>query len=167
MSNNITQRLVVTSSAFKDGEMIPFKYTLNGENVSPDISWKGAPDDSKSFVIIATDHDIPISKFRLFTWNHWVVYNIPPDVLSLPEAVSATENLDNGAKQGMNSFRKTGYGGPCPPFGTHRYYFKVYAVDIKIDLEPKDAVKKKVLKAIGDNLREDLIIAYIFPMPRL
>lgn len=158
MSNNITRKLVVTSSAFKDGEMIPSRYTLNGGNASPDISWKGAPNDCKSFVVIATDHDIPMSKLRLFTWNHWVVYNIPPDVRLLPEAVSAIQNLDNGAKQGMNSFRKTGYGGPCPPFGTHRYYFKVYAVDIKIDLEPKDAVKKKVLKAIKGHILSEGVL---------
>lgn len=138
--------LKVESSAFKEGEMIPAKYTCDGMNVSPQIKWSGAPEGVKSFALISDDPDAPMG-----VWVHWVVYNIPPAVKELPEHVPASEKLGNGALQGVNDSRKTGYGGPCPPTGTHRYYFKVYALDKMLDLGP-GATKKKVLDAMKGHI---------------
>lgn len=150
MKQEPQKKLTVASSAFEHEAMIPPKYTCDAENISPEISWEGAPEETKSFVLISDDPDAPMG-----TWVHWVVYNIPPEITKLPEAVPAKDILDNGTKQGISSFRSIGYGGPCPPSGTHRYFFKVYAVDITLDLKPKDATKEKVLKAI-----EEHILAY-------
>jgi len=159
LSDRPQTKLMVTSSAFKEGEMIPPKHTCDGENVSPDISWSGAPEGTKSFVIIMDDHDIPMRYLPLLTWVHWVVYDVGPDVSSLPPAVPEKETLDSGAKQGMTSFKKSGYGGPCPPFGAHQYCFKVYALDTAVNLEPKAATKKEILKAIeGHILAEGVLM---------
>ena len=105
------------------------------------------------------DHDIPMPWLRLFTWVHWIVYNIPPDMGSLPEAIPAGETLESGAQQGMTSYRRSAYGGPAPLSGTHQYYFKVYAVDTTLTLTPKEATKKRILKAInGRILAEGILI---------
>jgi len=152
MEDRSQKILKVTSSAFEKGGMIPSKHTCDAENVSPHISWEGAPEGTKSFVIISYDPDVPMRYISIYTWIHWVVYNIPPDLSSLPEGIPEDETLENGAMQGMTSFKKIGYGGPCPPFGTHRYYFKVYALDTTIDLEPKKATKNRVLKAIEGHI---------------
>lgn len=148
MEDRSQKILKVTSLAFEEGGMIPSKHTCDAENVSPHISWEGAPEGTKSFVIIAYDPDVPMRYISIYTWVHWIVYNIPPDISSLTEGIPSDETLDNGAMQGMTSFKKAGYGGPCPPFGTHRYYFRVYALDTTIDLEPRITTKKRVLKAI-------------------
>lgn len=121
----------VNSSAFKEGEIIPSKYTCDGANVSPPLSWSGIPDGTKSIALICDDPDAPMG-----TWVHWVIYNLPRDADGLPEAVPRSETLPNSAKQGTNSGGKIGYDGPCPPSGTHRYYFKVYALDISPNLPP-------------------------------
>ncbi|HBN26273.1 MAG TPA: YbhB/YbcL family Raf kinase inhibitor-like protein [Desulfobacteraceae bacterium] len=146
------QELTVTSSAFNEGSMIPIKYTLNSENISPDISWKGSPDGTKSFVIIMEDPDIPMPKFLIPSWIHWIVYDIPPGTTSIPAAIPITGTLDNGMKQGKTSFMKTGYKGPKPPFGTHRYFFNIYALDKTIDLSPVKANKKKIMKAMDGHV---------------
>jgi len=140
--------LNVTSSAFKHNEMIPAKYTCDGENVSPPIAWEGVPEGTESLVLIADDPDAPMG-----IWVHWVVFNIPETETGLAENVPARISLDNGANQGMSSFKQTGYGGPCPPSGTHRYFFKVSAVDTRIDmLEPRYATKEKVLDALDGHV---------------
>jgi len=139
--------LNVKSTAFNDGGMIPPEYTCDGENVSPDLSWKGSPAGVKSYVILVTDPDIPIPKFLVPEWVHWVVYNIPSDVTAIPRAFTITGPSVPSAEQGISSYKKPGYKGPCPPFGTHRYYFKVYALDIMLDLKPGKATQKKILKA--------------------
>lgn len=143
-------KLTVTSPAFTHEAMIPSKYTCDAADVSPEISWEGAPEGAKSFVLISDDPDAPMG-----TWVHWVMYNIPKDVAKLPEAVPKKETLEDGTLQGVSSFNDIGYGGPCPPSGTHRYYFKVYAVDVALDLDPKGTNKDKVLKAI-----EGHVLAY-------
>lgn len=148
MADKLQVELTVTSTAFGEGQMIPSKYTSDGENVSPDISWGGAPAETKSFVLIVEDPDIPMKGLSLFTFVHWVVYNIPSTVTSLAEAIPKEEALDSGAKQGKMGAGRTGYAGPAPPFGTHRYYFKVYALDSEIDLEPQKATKKNLLKGM-------------------
>lgn len=120
----------VTSSAFEEGSMIPHKYTCDGSDVSPPLAWKGIPEGAKTLVLICDDPDAPMG-----TWVHWVLFNLPASVEYLPESVPPDHELKNGAKQGRNDFRKIGYGGPCPPRGTHRYYFKLYALDTSLHLE--------------------------------
>ena len=148
MQNNSLPKLNVSSSAFNEGSLIPPKYTFDDENISPEISWSGAPKETKYFVIIMEDPDIPIPKFLISTWVHWIVYNIPAEMTSILSGQPDGETLSNGIKQGKTSFMKTGYKGPKPPFGTHRYFFKVYALDKAIDLASKKASKKKLMKAM-------------------
>lgn len=119
----------ITSSAFQEGELIPAKYTCDGENISPPLAWRDAPKNTKTFALIVHDPDAPVGD-----WVHWVVYHIPGAVAELSERASATESLPNGAMQGRNDFKKIGYGGPCPPSGTHRYYFRLYALDATLPL---------------------------------
>lgn len=135
--------LTVTCPVFKHMELIPAKYTCDGENISPEISWEDAPEETESFVLIADDPDAPVG-----IWVHWVVFNIPEDVTSLRENFPKKDTVDNDINQGVSSFKEIGYGGPCPPSGTHRYFFKVYAVDTEVDLDPQRATKEKVLNAI-------------------
>ena len=138
--------LEVRSSAFKYGGYIPSRYTCDGENISPQLSWSKGPSGTKSYAIIADDPDAPMG-----TWVHWVIYNIPDNVTSLPEALSNAKRLDFGAYQGKNDFKKIGYGGPCPPGGTHRYYFKVYALDTVLDSGP-GLTKRQLLKAMEGHI---------------
>ncbi len=132
----------LTSPAFAEGERIPRKYTCDGEDVSPPLTWDNVPEGTKSFALICDDPDAPMG-----TWVHWVLFNLPPETRSLPEAVSPDKELPSGARQGTNDFRKIGYGGPCPPSGTHRYYFKLYALDTMLDL-PAGCSKAQLLKAM-------------------
>jgi Raf kinase inhibitor-like YbhB/YbcL family protein len=139
--------LTVISPAFKHGKMIPEKYTCKGENVSPEINWAGTPKAAKSFVLICDDPDAPAG-----TWVHWVVYNIPVNVTKLDENFPKVTTLKNGIKQAKTSFGSYGYGGPCPPSGTHRYFFKVYAVNKFLKLIPGKSTKKEVLKEIEGSI---------------
>ncbi|MDH7602220.1 MAG: YbhB/YbcL family Raf kinase inhibitor-like protein [Armatimonadota bacterium] len=140
-------KLTVTSSAFKDGGMIPRKYTADGANVSPPLAISGIPTAAKSLAIICDDPDAPRG-----TFVHWVLFNWPSGSKSIPENVPTKERLPNGAIQGKNDFGKIGYGGPAPPYGVHRYYFKAYALDKMLDLKPgitkrqlEDAMKGHIL----------------------
>ncbi len=130
------------SSAFNDGDMIPKVYTCDGEDVSPPLEWHSVPDGAKSMAIICDDPDAPVG-----TWVHWVYYDLPTEPEHLPENVAPKEHPVNGGVQGINDFRKVGYGGPCPPGGTHRYYFKIYALNTMLDLSP-GATKAQLLKAM-------------------
>lgn len=132
----------VASPAFKEGRMIPKKYTADGPNVSPPLEWESVPEGVQSFALICDDPDAPVG-----VWVHWVLYNLPAEIKSLPENVPSKKTLENGAAQGTNDFRKIGYGGPAPPSGTHRYYFKLYALDTKLNLEP-GVTKDDLLKAM-------------------
>ena len=116
--------LTITSSAFVEGGMIPKKYSCDDADVSPPLAIGGVPEGSKSLALIADDPDAPVG-----IWVHWVLYNLPPDTKILAEGMPTDAALKNGAKQGITDFGRPGYGGPCPPSGTHRYYFKVYALD--------------------------------------
>lgn len=140
------QGLELKSSAFASGSMIPSLYTCQGKNISPPLSWSGAPTDTKSFVLICDDPDAP-----LVTWVHWVYYNIPASTTSLPEDFPKTEKPPQGGIHGKSSFGDFGYGGPCPPWGTHRYFFKLYALDTMLTL-PSGAKKKDVLKAMDKHV---------------
>ncbi len=129
-ANGAAMSFQISTPAFSGGEMIPKKFTCDGPDVSPQLRWKGAPTGTHSFALIMDDPDAPVG-----TWVHWVLYNLPANTKELPEGVEKQEQLDGGALQGHNDFRKIGYGGPCPPAGKpHRYYFKLYAVDTKINL---------------------------------
>jgi len=132
----------ITSTAFEHGGRIPARYTCDGEDISPPLRWEGIPRDAKSIALICDDPDAPMG-----TWVHWVIFNIPPQTQELPEKVPSEPTLDNGAIHGINDFRNYGYGGPCPPGGTHRYFFKVYALDTTLNLKP-GASKAQVLDAM-------------------
>jgi len=136
----------ITSSSFKQGEMMPSKYTCDGNDISPPLKWSNVPGGTMTFVLISDDPDAPMG-----TWVHWVLFNIPSHVTSLPEGVPSKENLDNGAIHGITDFGRIGYGGPCPPSGTHRYFFKIYALDNELALSP-GASKKEVLKAMEGHI---------------
>lgn len=155
MQDLSVKKLDVKSPSFHAGAMIPKEYTPDGDNLSPALSWSGEPSGVKSYVIIVEDPDIPIPRFLIPSWVHWVVYNIGPDTHSIPKAYLSNELPKNGPALGMTSYRKMKYDGPCPPFGTHRYFFKVYALDRLLDLAPKKATKKNVLKAM-----EGHVLAY-------
>jgi Raf kinase inhibitor-like YbhB/YbcL family protein len=114
----------ITSNAFTQGQPIPAKYTCTGENISPALSWGEPPAGTQSFALIMDDPDAPGG-----TWVHWVLFNIPASARSLPEAFPKDKTLPDGSMSGNSSFGGPGYGGPCPPSGTHRYFFKLYALD--------------------------------------
>ena len=119
----------IESSAFSEGGLIPRRHTCDGKDVSPPLSWSGIPEGAKSLALICDDPDAPGK-----TWVHWVVFNIPPAARQLPEGIAPAETIPGGGTQGKNDFRKLGYGGPCPPGGTHRYQFKLYALDSELTL---------------------------------
>jgi Raf kinase inhibitor-like YbhB/YbcL family protein len=133
--------LSVSSTAFSSGQPIPVKYSCLGENVSPPLAWRGAPAGTKSFALIMDDPDAPMG-----TYVHWVIYNIPEASMGLPEAVAGGATLDDGSVQGPNSSGRTAFAGPCPPSGTHRYFFKLYALDAMLDAS--GAGKEELLKAM-------------------
>jgi Raf kinase inhibitor-like YbhB/YbcL family protein len=144
-TNSSTQQkseLKLTSTAFKEGEAIPRGYTCDGANVSPPLEWTGVPKSAKTIAIIADDPDAPSG-----TFVHWVLFNLPADGLGLIENTPQTETLNGGGMQGKNDFEKTGYGGPCPPSGTHRYFFKFYALDTELPSKA-GATKAEVEKAM-------------------
>jgi Raf kinase inhibitor-like YbhB/YbcL family protein len=124
--NSIMQ---LSSSGFVNQKDMAKKFTCDGENISPALEWSDVPEGTKSFVLIVDDPDAPDPADPKMTWVHWILYNIPASVNSLPEAVKDTD-LPNGTLQGLNDWKKTGYGGPCPPIGKHRYLHKLYALNI-------------------------------------
>lgn len=129
--------------AFSDGEIIPARYTCDAEDVSPNLAWTNVPDEARSLALICDDPDAPMG-----TWVHWVIYDIAPTISELPEGIPPSEVTEGGAKQGVNDFRRTGYGGPCPPAGSpHRYFFTLYALDIEPGL-PAGASKADLLRVI-------------------
>ena len=136
----------VTSTAFKEGQSIPRQYTCDGVNISPPLEWNGVPKSAKTIAIIADDPDAPSG-----TWVHWVVYNLPAENIGLVENLPLTENLKAGGFQGKNDFQKIGYGGPCPPSGTHRYFFKVYTLDSELPLKA-GATKADIEKAMQGHI---------------
>ncbi len=143
----------IKSASFEEGGMIPSKYTCDGEDISPPLSWTPPPKGTKGLALICDDPDAPMG-----TWVHWLLFNLPPEVTGLSENIPPEKVLKIGAKQGRNDFGKIGYGGPCPPRGTHKYHFKLYALDSEIDLEP-GATKDDLIKAMeGHILAETQLI---------
>lgn len=127
----------LTSTAFQNNATIPSQYTCDGTDISPPLTWQDVPANTKSLVLIVDDPDAPMG-----TWDHWIIFNIAPSVSSLPENITA---LPPGAIEGTNSFGKTNYGGPCPPHGKHRYFFKLYALDTTLPLQ--NNVNKKAVES--------------------
>jgi len=133
-----TMAFTINSTAFKEGGTIPKQYTCDSTDVSPPLSWEGTPSATKSFALIMDDPDAPVG-----TFNHWVLYDLPAETKALSEGMAKDPALPTGAKQGVTSFRRAGYGGPCPPKGpAHRYFFSLYALDIPtLGLGPKASPK--------------------------
>ncbi len=126
----------LTSSAFAEGAMIPVKYTCDGQDVSPPLTWSDVSAGTAALALICDDPDAPVG-----TWVHWVVFNLPPDIGGLPEGVPPDKTLKGGGVQGTTSWRRVGYGGPCPPSGTHRYFFRLYALDGPLSLTSSATAK--------------------------
>lgn len=136
----------LTSSAFKQGETIPHVHSCDGQDSSPPLSWGEPPAGTRSFALIMDDPDAPVG-----VWVHWVLYNLPAACRELPGGVRPDAVRPDGSRHGHNSWRKLGYGGPCPPFGKHRYFFKLYALDAMLDL-PTGATKAELLKAMEGHI---------------
>jgi hypothetical protein len=142
-------KMELKSLVFEAGSMIPKPYTCDGQNISPPLAWITVPNNTKSLALICDDPDAPIG-----TWVHWVIFNLPADLKELPERIPAQKTLPNGAKQGINDFRKIGYGGPCPPSGEHRYFFKLYALDAMLALKA-GATKTDLLQAMEGHVLDE------------
>ncbi len=144
------------SSAFVQGDPIPAAFSCDGENISPRLTWTHPPDGPLSFALILDDPDAPVG-----TWVHWVLFNIPAEARSLPESIGPDPVLANGAVHGSNSWNSIGYGGPCPPGGEHRYFFKLYALDSVLELEV-GATKEQLLAAMEGHIlgQTDLMGTY-------
>lgn len=147
-------QLSLTSSTFSERGRIPRKYTCEGKDISPPLSWSGAPEGTASFVLIVDDPDAPDPNAPRMTWVHWVLYNLPPTATELPEG-AAKDALPAGTREGNNDWKRTGYGGPCPPIGCHRYFHKLYALDVALpDLgaatktELEDAMQNHILSKV-------------------
>lgn len=139
---------IVVTSTFTEGEPIPGKYSCYGLDLSPPVSWTGAPDGTKSLAVVFVEPEAPGGK----NYIHWLLYDLPPDTTEIPEALPSTEAARAGGKHGKNDFRRWGWGGPCPPRGTDHFYFlKVYALDAEIDLE-EGATKGEVISAMTGHL---------------
>lgn len=129
--------LELASDAFAHEGAIPRKYTCDGEDLSPPLRWNDPPEGAKSFALIADDPDAPRG-----TWVHWVLFNVPAGTRAVPEGIPAQATLSDGSVHGKNSWDRPDYGGPCPPSGTHRYFFKLYALDATLDLEAGASVEQ-------------------------
>jgi len=143
---NMNNTIKITSTAFENEGMIPSKYTCDSENISPPLKIENIPAETKSIALINDDPDAPIG-----TWVHWLLFNLKPDTKELLEKTPTDKVLENGAIQGITSFGKSGYGGPCPPSGIHRYYFKFYALDKMLDID-SNAKKEDILKAMEGHI---------------
>lgn len=139
-------KLDVRSPAFQEGAMIPKLYTCDGKNVSPPLTWGSAPERAQSIALICDDPDAPRG-----TFVHWVLFNLPPESKGLQENVPVGKALAGGAKQGAGTSKKTGYMGPCPPSGVHRYYFKVFVLDSRLNLD-SGITKEQLLKAMDGRI---------------
>ena len=146
----------LTSSAFSNGEEIPEKYTCEGQDTSPPLEWSGLPGETKSLVLIVDDPDAPDPRSPRTIWAHWVLYNIPPDAKGLKEGISS-KNLPRGTREGLNDWKRTGYGGPCPPIGRHRYFFKLYALDAILN-HLKHPDKKDMEMAMKGHILSEAIL---------
>jgi len=141
--------IILQSPSFKNGEMIPSKHAYDKENISPAIYWSNIPSGTKSIALICEDPDAPVGN-----WVHWVIFNIPPTKKGLDENIPKVEKLPDGSIQGRNDYGKIGYGGPCPPSGTHRYFFKVYALDTMLNLQ-SGCLKSDLVRAMKGHILDE------------
>ncbi len=155
--------LSLSSPAFTGGT-IPHKYTCDGDDTSPPLEWSGVPDTAMSLALIVDDADAPDPAAPKVRWVHWVLYNIPPSATGLAEAVSAT-TLPAGSREGKNDWERTGYGGPCPPIGQHRYFHKLYALDAVLP-ELKQPTKAELLKAMEGHILAKAVYVGLFRRPQ-
>jgi hypothetical protein len=141
LESKFEKNMIITSPSFQHNDSIPPKYTCDGENVNPLLEIKNVPSGAKSLALIVDDPDAPMG-----TWVHWTIWNINPDTTQIPEG-----SVPTGVTEGQTSFGKPGYGGPCPPSGTHRYFFKLYALDMILALSPQ-ADKAELLEAMEGHI---------------
>ena len=153
--------LKIESASFTEGGEIPAKYTCEGEDIAPSLAWSGVPDGTRSLVLIIDDPDAPDPQAPRMTWVHWVLYNLPPDATGLPEGCG-TDDLPPGTGEGLNDWQRTGYGGPCPPVGRHRYFHKLYALDILLPVMGR-ATKQDVEAAMQGHVlaQAELVGTYV------
>ena len=142
--------LTLSSPAFENGEPIPRRYTCEGDDVSPPLEWAGVPEGTKSLALIVEDPDAPDPAHPKCVWVHWVLYDIPGDVTSVLEGVGGTD-LPTGTLEGLNDWKRVGYGGPCPPIGRHRYFFRLYALDAVLG-DLKHPTKAKLERAFDGHV---------------
>jgi Raf kinase inhibitor-like YbhB/YbcL family protein len=136
----------VRSTAFAEGDRIPSDFTCEGADMSPPIEWANIPSGTKSIAIFVEDPDAPSGN-----WSHWLAYDLPPSMRQLPPGIPASQGLPAGGIQGRTDFGNAGYSGPCPPQGTHRYFFRVYALDTLLGLKP-GATKQELLRAMQGHI---------------
>jgi hypothetical protein len=142
--------LTLTSPAFTQGGGIPARHTCEGADVSPALAWSNVPHNAKSLVLIVDDPDAPDPAAPRMTWVHWVLYNLPPSASGLPEGVGR-DALPKGTVEGLTDYKRTGWGGPCPPIGRHRYFFKLYALDVLLATTPRQT-KAQVERAMAGHV---------------
>jgi Raf kinase inhibitor-like YbhB/YbcL family protein len=148
--------LAIHSPAFADGGEIPSRFTCEGENVSPALEWSGVPAGTKSLALVVDDPDAPDPKAPKMVYVHWVLYGIPPSATGLPEGVAPAALLP-GAREGLNDWKRVGYGGPCPPIGRHRYYFRLYALSAELGDLGK-VTKAKLLEEMKGKVIEEAVV---------
>jgi Raf kinase inhibitor-like YbhB/YbcL family protein len=153
-TKEVTVTLVLTSSDFTDGHAMPAELTCEGDDTSPALSWTGVPAGTKSLALIVDDPDAPDPKAPKRVWVHWVLYNLPPATTGLAKGVQA---LPAGTHEGLNDWKRTGYGGPCPPIGRHRYFHALYALDVVLP-DLKQPTKAKLLAAMEGHVLEKAVL---------
>ncbi len=153
----------IGSSVFENGGGIPRRYTCDGEDRSPPLHWSGVPTQARSLVLIVDDPDAPDPAAPRMTWVHWVLFNLPPDSDGLPEAVPSSA-LPPGTVEGINDWKRTGYGGPCPPIGRHRYYFKLYALDSVLPVN-RPLTKPQLLELMQGHLLDEAVLMGTYQRP--
>ena len=146
----MTMAFVLTSTAFSTNGPIPKLYSCEGSDISPPLAWSGIPQGTRSLVLIVDDPDAPDPKAPKLTWVHWVLYNIPAAATGLAEN-EKKQGVPKGALPGLNDWKRTGYGGPCPPIGRHRYFHKLYALDTTLP-DLKQPTKAQLLQAMQDHV---------------
>ncbi|MCS7015119.1 MAG: YbhB/YbcL family Raf kinase inhibitor-like protein [Gemmatales bacterium] len=152
--------MVLKSSAFAQGAVIPKEHTADGRDISPPLEWTDPPVGTQSFALLCEDPDAPRG-----LWVHWVLFNVPPQTRSLPAGVPPHDHLADGSRQGRNDFGRIGYGGPAPPRGKpHRYFFRLYALDTSLGLPP-GATREMLLKAMHGHILEQAEVMGIYARP--
>jgi Raf kinase inhibitor-like YbhB/YbcL family protein len=151
--------MILQIPGFPDGGTMPRKYTTQGAEISPEIEWLELPEETMSLVLFMYDVSVPTNWLRFGTIDHWVVYNIPPELTRLPEGLTEVYELENGAFQGVRWGRRTGYMGPNPLTGTHLYVFELYALDKELNVAPIEATRKKLTMAMAGSVLEKAVYA--------